>query len=242
MDRAGEIIKEQDKLAHALLEKSYENSYAARIKFQEELTGHIVKYAGTSLEASAQARLGDIHRDLQKKEAAKEAYVAALSHKKALPFAKGWAALQLGYIYLKQEEYNKAENYFKASCYLVRDRYPYHLYMGWGAAWHGLQVPRNAMKCWEFIIARAEVDSKKIFEEQSDRDRIEAALNFLNKYKARALFNASCTLESSGNYDRAAKCLTASQRISPKLSPQEFKSRLSKLQGLSGSGEQLSLQ
>lgn len=243
MDIAGDIIKKQNDLAARLFERTYDNSYPGRMAFKGELEGHLKKSEHTSIVASAHARLGDIFRELHKKDAAKRAYLTAYSDPKGLTLAKGWAALQLAYLYLDQKDFRKAESYFSASCPKIQLKYPYHLYMGWGVAWHGLNQHCNAMKCWEYILTRVESDARELTKiTDVDPVKVEAERNFLKKYKARALYNASFTLEGSGNYDSAVKYLTASQRISPKLSPQEFHARLTKLQGLSGSGEQLSLQ
>lgn len=242
MDVAAQIIKKQNDLASQLLELTYKKSYQARMAFKDELEGHLKKYEHTPVAASVHARLGDILRELERKDAAKKEYLAAYSDPQGLPLAKGWAALQLGYLYLQQKQFSTAESYFKVSCSRVQVKYPYHLYMGWGVAWHGLNEHHNAMKCWEYILTRVESDARELTKyTHEDPVKVETQRKFLIKYKARALYNSSLTLESSGNYGDAAKCLTESQRISPKLSPQDFIARLTKLQGLSGS-EELSLQ
>lgn len=223
MDRAEKKVQEQGRIARELLVYDYQAHGEPRIRFREKLQAYIKDNPGTILWSASQARLGDVFRDEQRIVPAKEAYMAAYNHKQGLPFARGWAALQLGYISLSEAQYEAAKELLLFSEHRLSENYFYHVQNGLGVAYYCLRDMDNARACWQRIIETADKAIKALPKKEVNVERKRA---FLNKFLGRACLNSSVLLETSGEYERAAEYLTTSQRLSPSLTPEQYNERL----------------
>lgn len=212
--RGTNVVIDELSIAKDLLEYDHTQKKVPRSIFMEQLAKYAQQYPGSPVWSAAQARLGDMHREMAKEtllsekfkleEQAKRYYLSAYQHEVALPETKSWAAVQLGYMCIYGCKYSEAKKYFEAGVKDTKPNFLPSLYNGLGVAYYCLANQKMASRCWNLVI-------------KSD-NKLE---------KGRAYHNLAILSAGLGKYTQAIQCLSVSRSLGHQYSEQEFEQLVS---------------
>ncbi len=190
-------ISEEASIARDLLEYDHRQRQVSRSVFVAQLERYAQQYPEGPAWSAAQARLGDMHREMAKKvpqkvqcsqlkEQAQRYYLSAFQHEAALPETKSWAAVQLGYICLYVSKYLEAKDYFEAGKKNIKPLFLPSLYNGLGVAHYCLGNQDLAGKYWTKVIRSGnQLEKGRAFHNAAllcaDQQRYATAIQYLNE-------------------------------------------------------------
>lgn len=215
-------------LARYVLNYDHRAERRAASSFLSELSKYTKKYSSGPVWAAARVRMGDIYRESKSLQTAKECYVDSLSHQEALPETKGWAGIQLGYMYIRICKYKRAQIYFEGAESIIDPWHLPKLYNGLGVVWYCLSEGNKAYHYWNKVIDSCEAKEQELTTAEAiNKPESNKTLKALQREKAHAFHNCAILYADKGDYGSAIECLSKSKDLGRPYSDEEFKLHVS---------------